>query len=308
MGNELRLDAGEKIFFEGQLDKILSEAVMKKYPLIKARSLFPTNIYNEPGVRDIKYRVYSEVGMAKVISNYADDLPRVDVKGEEFSVTPKPLGDSVGWNIFTIQSAKKAGLDLEGMQMTAARNAMLRAENQLAFKGDDNFKLGGFLSNENVPVNTVAADGEGGLTTFESKKTTPTKIIRDVNDLIYSIPTISNGVHFADTLIFPLSQHGILNTVQEEISGLTILEFIRKSYPMIDRIEWVNDLKNPFGDGLDYMVAYERSPEVLSMEILSDFQALEPQRDGLEITVDCVELYAGVVIKYPLAIAFANGI
>ena len=45
------------------------------------------------------YRVSDEVGIAKVIADYADDLPRVDLTGTPKTISIKALGDSFGYNI-----------------------------------------------------------------------------------------------------------------------------------------------------------------------------------------------------------------
>src|SRR3546814_5621101 len=55
-----------------------------KFAPMKALSLMPVSSDAGEGAEAITYRSFEETGMARIISSYADDLPRADVRGMEF--------------------------------------------------------------------------------------------------------------------------------------------------------------------------------------------------------------------------------
>ena len=60
--------------------------------------------------------------------------------------------------------------------------------------------------------------------------------------------------------------------------------------------------------GLDRMAVYRRDPDALTLEIPQDFEMLEEQARGLEYVTPCHSRIGGVIVYYPLSIAFADGI
>ena len=100
------LDEGESLFFARELEHIKSQSYDKKYPKLKARMLFPLEFEANAGAETITYEQYDQVGMAKIISNYADDLPRADVKGTEFTSRVRTIAASYGYNYDEINAAQ----------------------------------------------------------------------------------------------------------------------------------------------------------------------------------------------------------
>lgn len=302
------LDESESIFFARELEHIKSKTYDIKYPELKARSLFMPDFSSNAGAETITYEQFSNVGMAKIISNYADDLPRADVKGKEFTSRVRTIASSYGYNFDEIQAAKMAGRPLKERKASSARRADMVLENSIAFFGDTEHDLQGFLSNANVNTVVLLADGAGSSKTFASK--TPVQIVRDLAALPTAVHSNTNGVEDADTLMMPLEQYNLIfSTHFSAASDKTIGEWFLGSNPHIKEIVWVNEMKNAAGGGsLDLMVAYKRSSEKLSMEIPSDYKQLPVQMKGLEFVVPTHMRTGGVLIYYPLSVAKAEGI
>ena len=80
----VNLDAGETVFFARELESKKSQTYdVVKAPL-KAFELIPVSMDAGAGAETISYQQFDETGISKIIANYADDLPRADVKGKEF--------------------------------------------------------------------------------------------------------------------------------------------------------------------------------------------------------------------------------
>jgi hypothetical protein len=301
-----RMDENIGIFFAKQLEWVNSQVFQIKYPMLKARELFPVNNQANPGAQTVTYNQYDQYGVAKIISDFASDLPRVDVKGEQVSAEVRTLGDSYGWNLNEIRAARMAGVNVETMKANAARRAILALENLIAFKGDSNYNLQGLLNHPNIPSADVPADGQGNTTEWVNK--TADQIIRDVSDAVNQVIDLTKGVHTPTDILLPIAQYTLIATKRIPDTNITILKFILESNPFIRSITWVNELKDPFGDGVDYMVAYQKDPEILELNIPSDFESLPVEPSGLEFIVNCQERIAGMIIRYPLAISFSTGI
>lgn len=300
-------DADESVFLQRQLDYIKSQTYDVKYAELKARKLIPVSGDADPGAENIFYRQYDQFGLAKIISNYADDLPRADVKGKEFSAKVKTLASSFGYNIQEMRAAAYGNVPLEQRRANAARRAVAQKENTIAFFGDTASGLGGFLTNANITSVTIPADGTGSTKTWSTK--TPDQILRDMNLVANTVTSVSLGVEIPDTLLLPLAQYNyIASTARSANSDTTILNYFLANNPYIKNVEWVNELLGAGASTTDRLVAYRRSPDVLTLEIPSDFEQLELQVRNLEYKVPCMQRIGGVLIYYPLAIAYGDGI
>lgn len=303
----VKLDAGETMYFARELEFIKGKSYDVKYPELKARSLFPISYEAGPGAESITYSQYDHLGVAKIISNYANDLPRADVKGKQFTAPVRSLGDSYGYNLQEIRSAKMTGKPLEQRRANAAKRAVLWLENTISIFGDAESGLTGFLSNPNYTVVAVPATGTGSSTAWATK--TPDQILFDMNTVANKPFSVTKGVEMADTLLLPIDQYTyISSTARSANSDTTILEYFLKNNPFIKSVDWLNELKGAGVGGSDSMVAYRRDPDALTLEIPQDFEQLPVQEEGLEFIIPCHSRLGGVLIYYPLSIARSDGI
>jgi len=302
----VKLDAGETVFFARELEFIKSKSYDVKYAELKARSLLPISYEAGPGAESITYSQYDHLGLAKLISNYANDLPRADVKGKQFTAPVRSLGASYGYNLQEIRAAKMVGKPLEQRRANAAKRAVLQLENTIAMFGDAEHGLGGFLSNPNITVVSVP-NGVSGTSYWATK--TPDEILKDLNTVANTPFNITKGVEMADTMLLPLNQYTqIASTARSANSDTTILEYFLKNNPFIKSVDWLNELKGVGVAGSDSMLAYRRDPDALTLEIPQDFEQLPVQEEGLEFTIPCHSRLGGVLIYYPLSIARGDGI
>lgn len=312
--NQTALDAGETMFFTRELESIKAKTydVLKK-PL-RAFELIPVDSTVGAGAETIVYQQYDMTGMAKVIANYADDLPRADVKGKEFVAKVKSVGDSYGYNLQEIRAASMAGKPLEQKKANAALYAQRLTWNSVAFYGDEENGLPGWLTNPNIPSASAPADGTGSATTFASK--TPTQILRDLNDLVNGIFELTKGAEQPDTLVLPIEQYTLISTtVFGTASDTTILEMFLKNQPFITEVTWADELSasSLAAAGVtdftgNIAIAYARDPDKMTFEMPQGFEQLPVERRGLEFLVPCHSRIAGVLIYYPLSQSILEGI
>lgn len=301
-----RFDASASAFLARELTYIRARVLEVSRAPLNAFRIFPVQTDVPPEAATAIQRVYDALGVAKIISNYGDDLPRADIAGKEIPVNVVTAGASYGYNVVEIEHAIYAGINLSEWKARAARRAVDQKINSLAWFGDADLGITGFLNNSNLTAVTLAADGTGSSTKFVDK--TPDQIIRDINALINAIDVATNNVEFPNMILFPTKAYDhIVMTPRSQYSDLTILGFLRQSHPEL-RFEKVGELDGAGTDGADLMVAGRFDPEVIRLEIPERFRQLPVQMRNLEYVVDCISRVIGVTITIPLAFSKASGV
>lgn len=311
----INLDANEGIFFARELEFVKAKTYDIQYPELKMTRLLPVSFEAGPAAETITFESYGMVGFAKVISNYATDLPRVDVYGTEDTVRVKTIGDAYGYNIQEIKASNKTGKSLPTMKASAARKAIERKIDDIALtaRADDGINGGlvGLLYNANTTKGTVTQrDGD-----YVWADKTPAEILADLTEWVNDMIALTNGVEVPDTILLPREQYALLNVPLQTGSDTTIKEFFLKNNPEITLIDWLAGLNNVnpvpstgVASNTDCAVIYRRSPDKLTLEIPQPFESLEPQAVGLEYKIPCTARCGGVVIYYPLSVSIVEGI
>ena len=153
--DQMHFDSAEdaSVFFARELDYVKSQSYDVVYPKLTALNIFPVSSEVDPGAVTITYYSYDKVGLAKIISNYATDLPRADVKGKPTTAIIKSIGASYGYSIQEMRASRMAGKSLDARKAEAARYQIDLLNNKIAWNGDAETGLRGILSKENdIPI------------------------------------------------------------------------------------------------------------------------------------------------------------
>lgn len=302
----VKLDADESVFFGRELESVKARTYDILFPEYKALSLIPMSQEVDPGAETIKYEQFEDVGIAQLLASYSDDVPRADVKGKEFRSPVKPLASSYAYNLQEIRAAKMAGKPLAQKKANAAKRAIDYKQNLIGFFGDTATGLLGLVNHSNIQEYTVPADGTGSSKLWSTK--TPELILRDMNGVVNQIFTVTLGVHQATDLLLPLAAYTVAATTMMGTTAVeTVLSFFLKTNPFIKNVTWLNELKGAGAASVDRMLAYMKSPDVLTLEIPQPFEQLPVQEEGFEFVTYCHQRTGGVIVYYPLAICFADG-
>jgi len=303
----VRLDRGESVFFAREVEHVKTETYDAKMPELKAFEIIPINTDVSPGARTITYRRYTKVGFAKIISDYANDFPRVDVYGVEETINVHSIGDSYGYNIMEIRSAAMTpGKRLERRRAYAARRAHDEKINKIAFSGDPEHKINGLLKYPGITEATLPADGVGGSTRFQDK--TVDQILRDINLLTNAIMIPTNGREVPDTMFLSMAAYNHLANTRLGDNETTLLKYIMNTNPTLTRIGWINELSGAGEGKTDRVILGKFVKENITLEIPQPFEQFDPIQNGMEFTVPCHSRCAGVIIYYPMAFCYADGV
>lgn len=297
-----RLDAVQTATLSRQLEYIKAQLYNVRYPDFQARTFIPVSTEVPSGAETITYRQWDQYGMAKVVANAADDIPLVDVIAREFTTKVKSLADGYTFSIQDLRAMAMSGQPIDTMKARAARRAMEAAMDEVAAFGLPEGGMLGFVNHPNVPI--IAPD------TGSWASATAAQIFADLNKLVNSIVTATRGIHKPDTLLLDLDSFNLLaSTPVGSDFSKTLLRVFLDSNPYIRNVDsWSRlDTADVAGTG-PRVVAYLRDPEVLQLEIPQDFEQFPPQARNLAFVVPCHARIGGTVIRYPLAIAYMDGV
>ena len=283
-------DAG--LFTARQLEVVRNKIYEEKLPQMNGLSLVPISSEAPEWAETITEKTYSSAGMAKIIANYADDLPRADVAAQERAVKVKSIGASYGYNLQELQAAVANRTDLPRVKGRAARRAVEIKMNQIALLGDEEYGLNGFISHPNL--------GETSIT-GSWKTQAAEKILEDLDNLYNTVVLQSKGVHQPTHLIVALSDYQTLGSKYlDDSSKTSVLEFFQKKYPNLT-IQGIWELEKAGSGGKNLAICYEKSVDNLNLEVPKDFQQLPAQERNLELVVNCIARVGGVFLRYPLS-------
>ena len=303
-------DADGAVFFQRQLEHIKAKSYDVVYAELKARTLFPVSNEGGEGITTITYRTYDQVGAAKIINAYADDLPRADVAGKETSIPVRSVGTSYGYNLDEIQASQLTGLGLDQRRANAGRRSTEQTVNDVAFFGDVTSGMGGLFDNPNIPTGAAVNPGSG--TEWVNK--TPDEILFDINDAFADIFETTKMVESGNTVLLPVAQWSfIMSTARSANSDTTIAQYVVNNSPYLTSLADiipVNECAAANNPELstDAMVVYDRNPDKLQLEIPVELQWLPVQHKNLEFVVPGRLRLAGLNIYYPLSLNIVTGI
>lgn len=308
---QCRFDSAEdaSIFFARELDYIKSKSYDKIYPEFTALNHFPITHEVPEGAETVTYYSYEKTGFAEIISNYATDLPRADVKGEPTTAMVKSIGASYGYSVQDMRASRMAGKSLDTRRAEAARYSIERKTNEIAFAGDKKNKLMGMLSTDNdIPLYT--------LSTVENKTSWKEKsaydILADINGMFAYQAKLTQDVERADTLSLPPDVFIDISTRQIPNTGYTVKKFLLENAPYLKEIISAPELSdqniatNPYGANVAML--YTNSADKFSLEIPLAFYQYSLQNRNLEVIVPCEERVAGIIMYYPLSALIAVGV
>lgn len=299
----IRLDAGETAALARQLEYIYAQTYDVKYAELKARRFIPIDTSVDAGAEFYTYRQWDMFGMAKLIANYADDLPRVDSLAKEFPAPIKSLGASYGFSIQDMRRAAMAGSQLDARRARAARRAHEQAFDDLMAFGNADAGLSGFTNNTNVPI-VPAVTGA-----WITNAATSLQMIEDLNELVNSIVLATFETFIPDTLLLDNTSFQRINSTPMSSTGdadKTVLRFFLDNNPYITSVDQWNKLNAAGAAGVSRAIAYKRSEEVLAGVEPQAFEQFPPQARNLEFVVPTHSRVGGVRIQYPHAVAYMD--
>lgn len=297
LNQSFREDA-DVIFLARQLDYVKAQTYDRQLPAMNADRLVPDDTSVPEWAETVTQYAYDAVGMAKVIANYADDLPRADVRATSRQVTVRTLGDSYGYNVNELRASRATGAGLDTRKANAARRAMDLKIAAIKLVGDSVYGLYGLLNNPNIPTVVMTTPGDwAGLTGDQ--------ILTNLQNWVVAYQNQTKGTHNPTNLALAPKAYNAASSKFITASGGTVpvtpLQWFRGNYPNI-AVDNYWEMTGSGAGGKDLGLLYEASPDNFSHMYVMPFTQLPPEARNLEIVTDCIARSGGVNVYYPLAL------
>lgn len=297
-----RMDAGETMTFARQLENIQVEIVQALYPTLKARKLIPFWGNVNPGAQIFTWREFDRLGLAKLLSNYATDLPSVKAFGKENKSNIVGMGVSFDYSIQDVRAAAMANLPLEASEGILAREAIEQKIDQVAAHGDAEANIPGFFNNSSVPI--ISAGITGGWSSASAAS-----ILADMHAFAFAVWNQTLQIAEPNTMVINGENYAIIASKPWSTTGSpeTILDVFLKSNPYIKQVEpWIECNNSAAGGTNPRAVCYQKDPSVLKLIVPVEFEALPPQPKDLMFHVPCHARIGGVSIQRPYHMAYCD--
>ena len=255
------------------------------------------------------YKVVSEVGMAKFIADYADDLPPIARFLTPKSVGIKTIGDSYAYSEFELQQWLATKVDLSRDDADTARRKIDEKVDEVILVGDKDQDITGLFNNENVTVVESTA-GTSGKTDFENK--TYNEIVAQFRAVMNAQKSLYKDKKVAtkfDSVILPSDSMSFLETTfVSDNSQITMLDALKSMFKNI--VNWYESeiLEDIGSNSTGRAVFYKKDKRVVSYVLPEPFRQKNPQEQALHYKVPCYARIGGTVIKNLKAVMYCDGV
>jgi len=307
----IRLDANETIAFERQLEKIKAKAYMVDYPSTDVRRFLPTVAGGADWAETLTYEQFENVGAANWIADYGDDVEIADVKGKKFSIFPKAFGVGYMYNMQEIKAAIHMNKPLKQMKANSAKQAFKVKERDIAMfargRAEEDAGIVGFVYNPNITVSNAP--------TGTWSAATAAQMIGDITFALKTIKVLTKEVEAANTVLMGTDSMAMIESTQLPGTNSTVLDFVKRNNPgvsfeatyLLDGVDPKPSTPTVAGP-TNILIAYDKNPDKLTLEIPLDFTQEAPERKGFVHTIDTHGRIAGVFIYKPLSVHIIEGL
>jgi hypothetical protein len=106
----------------------------------------------------------------------------------------------------------------------------------------------------------------------------------------------------------PLETYNYLANTRLGDNVTTLLKYILDNNPHLKRIDWLTELAHAGAGGSSRVMCGRFDEEHITLQIPQPFEQFDPQQKGMEFEVFCHSETAGVIVFYPMAFCYADGV
>lgn len=288
-----KLDA-HGIWTVNQLTQLLNRQYEQAYPQTGVLELFPVTTELSPVTKNFEWLEFDGVTSAKIIADYTDDLPTVEAMASEKTGKVFRLGNAWFISIDEIKAGQALGSSLSDRKASLAREGHETLVNDLVFKGS-------------APHNIVSVFDQPNINRLTSTGwTTPEIAFSELQDLIETIEDVTLGRHHVTNIVIPPSKRRLLTQKMPDVTE-SYLAWFKENYPNVT-ITAIAELEDIDGTGTKGVLAYEKDPMNMSIEIPERFNMLPMQPKDLHFKVPCTSKCTGLIVYRPLTIAILSSV
>lgn len=318
-GAERRADANETGLVAYSLTAVALDAVRYDYPELAFRQLASLQDGLTPGTETYRWDELDVRGMAKLIENYADDLPDVSAYVKTNTGVIRSIGNSFQYtkqDVRRVLESRRQGRQTETLdvdRVVQCREMMERKKDQIAAYGDVLGQLPGIFKNPNITLLTASSPATGTNKRWTGGNKVGTEVLKDLRSLVSQVRVQSKGIHTINTIVMPIEELEALSVMPLIVGSenqITVLQQFLTSQAAMNRpiniITWNRAATaDALGTG-PRILAYENLPRNLRLVEPVDFEAEAPQRVSLTFKIPCEARFGSIYWRRPLAATYLD--
>ena len=304
MWNRIDVDSA---FASRQLRQVRAQIIAKDYPEVMWDRFVPLEPGVSPGADTFAHQEMDSVGEARITTNYANDVPMVDVLLTESANGIVGLTTGYEYNIQDLRKAQFSRMDVPARKGMAARDRLEYKLDELVATGASGYGVSGFINHSSVGQATVA--NPGGGTEWTNK--TADQRLEDIRLAITAIQEQTNGIEGnAVDVILPLEQYFLLSSAF--LSGgqgiNTALQFVQNAIPQVQSVSSWYRLKQAGAANADRMIVYSRDPDKVSAVVPIRLNTMPEERNGFSWRTFLEARTGGCIFYKPKSAVYRDGI
>lgn len=275
---------------------------------LRATEFVPMQSGLSPWLATFAYQRVTEVGVAKYIADYADDLPPVAKFMTLESIGIKPIGCSYAYSETELMQYLEHGIDVSRDKAALARYTIDTKVDKVILEGDKEQNVEGLVNNSNVTVFTSPI-GAGGSSELKNK--TYDEICETFRKWYDAGKRLNKGTIKLDTVLLPNEVYSYLALTNVSSSiDKSILDSLKEKFGKMGIVNWdsTESLDTAGAGGVGRGIMYRKNPTVLSYVLPIPFRQKDPQAQSLHYKVPCYARVGGTVIKNLKGIIYCDGL
>lgn len=295
-----RFDANETAMFARQLEDIDTELYRVQYPELRGEQIVPVRTAINEGAEEYTYRVMDAAGVSKIIANYAEDLPRVDVQGREVTTKLFGHGAAYGYSIQDMRRSRMSGIPLDAERAETAREVIATKNDHIIAFGESSISATGFYNNAGVSLVSP--------TTGTWLTATGDQMLDDLLKMERAIINDSKAVEIPNTLVLAPSQFTLANAKRLSNTETSVLKYFTDKSLAVKNVEVWARAETADGGGTGPRIAMgRRDPKVLQALLPLPFYQMAPEQRGMGFVISCDSRAGGTIFRRPKAWRYMDG-
>jgi hypothetical protein len=299
-----RGDTQTGIFAQQLVRATFSELFRFEYPETKWMNggLIPINTSINEGATEYSFTELGNVGEAEIVADSATDLPMADLEGRNNLREIKTVGIAVQYSRQDIRTARMNGtFDVASEKAAAAREGHDRALNRFIRSGVPGTSLVGVVDQPGIIV--------ANAITGNWQTASAAQIVADMSAAINGMINASDGIEMPDTVVMDVATFTRISTLQNSTaSDITVLDYLRRVFPMISRWDWEPGMRSVSAAGGPAIVIYRNDPMRMRAVFPMMMTAVPPEQRGLSFVLNFETRFGGVMTPRPRSVLRLDGV
>lgn len=305
-GGAWNRDSAESAFVARQLESIRQGLYKVEFPELKGSRLCSASTEDDTGAEFVTFTITEGFGQVLVSRDMSGATPMVEVKTLQQSTGIFSLRLGYAYSHQEARAALMARRPLITDKAMEVRAQMERKLDDIIFQGESTVGLKGLI-NQSGTLTYSTPIGIAGSKGFATKSAD--EVLLDLNAAPNAIVSNSLEILRPNTALFPttvwleLGARRVGDGTSEQISS-----YWKRTVQNITTVETTFKLETAGGSSSRRIVFYENAANRVEYALPQPFEQFAPQVDGLMVTTISHMRTAGVILKQPKSMSYADNV